>query len=37
MRLKNKFRDQDDTTEHVCGPIWETFKFRDQDNTVEQV
>jgi len=35
MRLKNKFRDQDDTTKQAWEPIWEIFKFKDQDDTTE--
>jgi len=37
MSLKYKFRDRDDTTEQVWGPIWEIYKFKDQDDITEQV
>ena len=37
MRLKTKFRDQDDTTEQVWGPKRVICKFRDRDDTTEQV
>ena len=37
MRLKIKFKDQDDTTKQVWGPKQVIAKFRDQDDTSEQI
>ena len=35
MRLKTKFRDQDDTSEQIWGPKRVIYTFRDRDDTTE--